>query len=247
MRENKIYIFGHRGASGYCIENTLQSFKKACEMNAHIETDLRLTKDNILIAFHDPGLKLNGRYYKIRNLSLEELRRIEFEDGRYIPTLAELFECFSSQSNLKFSFDIANKKTGIQLIKTAKKHKLLERIFITDIRLNILKALREYNTDVNLVHTIPHKIAKLEPQKIDMETIKQLGIEILNVKANKYYKDNFAVVVKNEFDCFFWGVNTKIRMKRLMKMKFNGCRIDGIYTNYPDHAVSICKSHFKAN
>jgi glycerophosphoryl diester phosphodiesterase len=247
MIDNKIYIFGHRGASGYCIENTLQSFKKACEMNAHIETDLRLTKDNILIAFHDPGFKLNGKYYKIRNLTLEELRSIEFDDGRNIPTLAELFECFSSQPNLKFSFDIANKKAGVKLIKFGKEHKVLDRIFITDIRIHILKALREYNADVNLVHTIPHKIAKLEPQKIDMETLKQLGIEILNIKANRYYKDNFAVAVKHDFNCFFWGVNTKIRMKRLMKMEFNGCKIDGIYTNYPDHAVSICKKLFNAN
>lgn len=247
MRDNKIYVFGHRGASGYCVENTLQSFKRACEMNAHIETDIRLTEDNILVAFHDPGFKMKGKYYKIKNMTLEELKNIEFEDGRSIPTLEELFECFSTQPNLKFSFDIGSKKAGIELIKSAKKYDMLDRIFISDIRLHILKVLREYNTEINLIHTIPYKIAKLEPHKIDIKMLKKLGIEILNIKANKYYKDNFAFVINNEFNCFFWGVNTKIRMKRLMKMELNGCRIDGLYTNYPDHAVSISNKLFKAN
>ena len=60
----KPIIFGHRGASGYCIENTINSFKTAVEMNANIESDLRLTKDNFLICFHDPGFKINKKWYE---------------------------------------------------------------------------------------------------------------------------------------------------------------------------------------
>ena len=48
----KPYIYGHRGAS-YCIENTMPCFKKAIELKVGIETDVRLTKDNILVCFHD--------------------------------------------------------------------------------------------------------------------------------------------------------------------------------------------------
>ena len=39
------YIFGHRGAMGYCIENTIPCFRKAVQMGAGIETDLRMTRD----------------------------------------------------------------------------------------------------------------------------------------------------------------------------------------------------------
>ncbi len=45
----KPYIFAHRGASGYEIENTIPSFKKAISMGAGIETDIRATKDKKLI------------------------------------------------------------------------------------------------------------------------------------------------------------------------------------------------------
>ncbi|MFX0030133.1 MAG: glycerophosphodiester phosphodiesterase, partial [Candidatus Hermodarchaeota archaeon] len=42
----KPYIFGHRGASGYEIENTVSAYKKAVSMGAGIEADVQLTKDN---------------------------------------------------------------------------------------------------------------------------------------------------------------------------------------------------------
>ncbi|TFF99464.1 MAG: glycerophosphodiester phosphodiesterase [Promethearchaeota archaeon] len=247
MNQNRIYIFGHRGASGYCIENTLESFKTAFKMNAHIETDVRLTKDNVLVAFHDPGFKINGKYYKIKNLTYEDLKNIDFKDGRNIPTLEDLFNCFPYKSTLKFSIDIGNKKVGFELIDFAKKHEKLENIFITDTRIYVLEALRDYNVDVNLIYTVPYKIVKLEKDKIDIQTLKRLGINTLNIKANKFYEENFSIAVKCGFNCFFWSVNTKMRMKRLIKMEFNGSRINGLYTDYPDQAIKICDKILNRN
>ena len=48
----KPYIFGHRGASGYEVENTITAFEKAVIMGVGIETDVQLTKDNKLVCFH---------------------------------------------------------------------------------------------------------------------------------------------------------------------------------------------------
>ena len=49
-----IKVFGHRGASGYRPENTLEAFKLAFEMGAEaIECDLVPTKDGELIIRHD--------------------------------------------------------------------------------------------------------------------------------------------------------------------------------------------------
>ena len=47
-------IIGHRGASGYRPEHTLESYKLAIEMGAdYIEPDLVSTKDHILVARHE--------------------------------------------------------------------------------------------------------------------------------------------------------------------------------------------------
>jgi glycerophosphoryl diester phosphodiesterase len=50
-------VVGHRGASGYLPEHTIDAYKLAIEMGADfIEPDLVVTKDGVLIARHEPML-----------------------------------------------------------------------------------------------------------------------------------------------------------------------------------------------
>jgi glycerophosphoryl diester phosphodiesterase len=54
-RENSPLVIGHRGASGFLPEHTLQSYKLAIKLGAdYIEPDLVATKDGVLIARHEP-------------------------------------------------------------------------------------------------------------------------------------------------------------------------------------------------
>lgn len=48
----------HRGASGYILENTSKSLKKAIELDAEgVEFDVRFTKDKKIVLIHDKDLK----------------------------------------------------------------------------------------------------------------------------------------------------------------------------------------------
>jgi glycerophosphoryl diester phosphodiesterase len=48
---------GHRGACGLRPENTLPSFEAALDLEvASVETDLHLTRDGVLLVYHDPFL-----------------------------------------------------------------------------------------------------------------------------------------------------------------------------------------------
>ena len=50
-------VIGHRGASGFLPEHTLESYKLAVDQGADfIEPDLVMTKDGVLIARHEPML-----------------------------------------------------------------------------------------------------------------------------------------------------------------------------------------------
>ena len=54
---DKPLVIGHRGASGYLPEHTLESYKRAIELGADfIEPDLMATKDGVLIARHEPNI-----------------------------------------------------------------------------------------------------------------------------------------------------------------------------------------------
>jgi glycerophosphoryl diester phosphodiesterase len=54
-KENSPLVIGHRGASGFVPEHTLQSYKLAIKLGAdYVEPDLVATKDGVLVARHEP-------------------------------------------------------------------------------------------------------------------------------------------------------------------------------------------------
>lgn len=54
---SKPLVIGHRGASGYLPEHTLESYRRAVELGADfIEPDLVATKDGVLVARHEPNI-----------------------------------------------------------------------------------------------------------------------------------------------------------------------------------------------
>ena len=63
-------IFGHRGLPRIYTENTFSGINKAFRYCDYVEIDVRLTKDNQLILFHDPNIRDN----LIKDLTLAELQ-----------------------------------------------------------------------------------------------------------------------------------------------------------------------------
>ncbi len=56
-REQSPLVIGHRGASGYLPDHTLESYELAIKLGAdYIEPDLVATKDGHLIARHEPNI-----------------------------------------------------------------------------------------------------------------------------------------------------------------------------------------------
>lgn len=90
-------VAGHRGDSYNYYENTLTAFKMAIQNGADmIETDVRLSSDGYLVLMHDDKVDrtTNGRGY-VKDMTLEELRRLNCGDSQcfeVMPTLKELFD-----------------------------------------------------------------------------------------------------------------------------------------------------------
>ena len=73
-------------------ENTMPAFRAAIEKGYAIETDVRWTKDDQLIIFHDETLKRVAKINKrVRDCTLEQLRKIRL-NGEHIPLFSELLE-----------------------------------------------------------------------------------------------------------------------------------------------------------
>jgi len=232
---NKPYIFAHRGAMGYCIENTMVSFQKAVEMKVGIETDIYITKDKNLVCSHDPAFKIANKWYPIKSLMVEEIKLIKFDDGREISCLNEVFDAFSyCPKSLRYSFDIGSRKTGLRLMEMAKSHSYLEQIEITDTRIHILKKLRKYNEKVKLDYTLPIHITNINNKTINFDLLSEIDIKALNVKHDRINKENFNNIIDNDFECYVWDVNSRAQMKKVLNLRNIGEFVRAIYTNYPD-------------
>jgi glycerophosphoryl diester phosphodiesterase len=79
---------GHRGASGYLLENSLAAFREALRRGADgIELDVHATLDGGLIVHHDPAVPGIGT---IASCTLAMLRTARLSNGDQIPTLSEV-------------------------------------------------------------------------------------------------------------------------------------------------------------
>ncbi|HDI74527.1 MAG: glycerophosphodiester phosphodiesterase [Thermoprotei archaeon] len=89
-----VQIVGHRGAAGYEPENTIRAIKKGIDCGADwVEVDVRATKDGVLVLMHDDTVDrtTDGSGY-LRNLTFDEVRRLDAGKGERVPTLEEALE-----------------------------------------------------------------------------------------------------------------------------------------------------------
>ncbi|HQS65724.1 MAG TPA: glycerophosphodiester phosphodiesterase [Sulfuricurvum sp.] len=101
-----MHIIAHRGFSALFPENTLLAFDEAIKAGAWmIETDIRLSADNVPMIFHDSSLKrVCGRSEGVEALPYEVLRHIDISSYfdptlriEYLPTLADALQRIDGQ------------------------------------------------------------------------------------------------------------------------------------------------------
>jgi glycerophosphoryl diester phosphodiesterase len=104
-----VLAFAHRGGAYHPeiegLENTLAAFEHAVALGyTHLETDVHVTRDGVLLAFHDAVLdRVTDRTGSIAELTLEEVRAARIGDRHEIPTLAQLFDAFA---DVRFNIDL---------------------------------------------------------------------------------------------------------------------------------------------
>jgi hypothetical protein len=99
-RRAEVHVICHRGSSEHAHENTLEAFRATFELGADgNEFDIRVTKDGVLVVFHDDMLdRLLEAYGDVSDYTWAELQRFRFRNpGRFgpqcrIPTLVEVFD-----------------------------------------------------------------------------------------------------------------------------------------------------------
>ncbi|NEB90439.1 glycerophosphodiester phosphodiesterase family protein, partial [Streptomyces bauhiniae] len=88
--------FAHRGGAADGVENTVAQFRRAVELGyRYIETDIHLTADGTLVAFHDDSLdRVTDGTGRVADLPWAEVRQARVGGREPVPLFAELLETF---------------------------------------------------------------------------------------------------------------------------------------------------------
>ena len=106
-------IYGHRGASAYARDNTVEAVSLAIEQGADgVEIDVRFSRDGRLIVHHDPaepGLESFAR------LDYVQIRR----DVPFVPTLDEIWDAVGDTAyvNIEIKVDEGDAARRSQLVE----------------------------------------------------------------------------------------------------------------------------------
>ncbi len=93
-----VLALAHRGGAGHPglvgAENTLRAFRHATGLGyRYLETDVRVTRDGVLVAFHDDDLgRVTDRPGRVASLSYAEVAGALIGGSEHVPSLQEVLE-----------------------------------------------------------------------------------------------------------------------------------------------------------
>ncbi len=171
-----MYIIGHRGARREAPENTLDGFLYALDNGIKdFELDLRLTKDNQLVVFHDKSLtRTTGQAGLIHDTDYRDLSQLDTRIGSVnwhrptpIPLLRTVLEKLDKTISIQFEVKSLSPTLiptlGIQLIELINEFDRLDRSVVTSLDSGVLRWFKHSNPQLSRGYvaerTIPNPLA----------------------------------------------------------------------------------------
>jgi len=148
-----MYAIAHRGYSSHYPENTLLAFKQAILAGADfVETDLRLSREGVIVCSHDPDLvRLLGRKERIENLDISLLKALDTGDGKGIPVFEEVLNLAAGRAGLFLDVKITTNDMAILILDVLSRHPLNRNVVFGARCIEQLETLRRRDTDLAVI------------------------------------------------------------------------------------------------
>ena len=241
VRNTKVKIVGHRGASQIAPENTVASTKLAYKQDADIsEIDIYLSKDHKIMVIHDTTTKRTGGInYMVTSTDSKDLRELEvgswknpYYYGEKIPFLEEILDVVPEGKKLfievKYSVGIAPYiKEAID--KSGKK----DQMVIISSSLDLINQCKKEMPDIPTYWVKASEKNKETGEFLPYDDSviqvaldnKLTGLDLLFRGLNKEFVDKAH---KAGLEVYVWTVDDINIAKQMVEIG-----VDGITTNVP--------------
>lgn len=223
----------HRGGTEAAPENTLAAFEAAADAGfRYLETDVHVTADGVVVAFHDDALdRVTDSTGRIADLEWSRVSEARIAGVEPIPRFAELLERFPDH---RFNIDSKSDDVVVPLVALLHDHDALDRVCLAAFSDARLQRLRSLVGPAVCTAASPKEVASLvvasrtvgsgrgaRPYQCQQVPVRHRGVEVVtSAFVDQAHRDDVQVHV--------WTINDPAEMHRLFDLG-----VDGIITDLP--------------
>ncbi len=229
-----ILAFAHRGGNLAAPENTVAAFQHAVDAGyRYLETDVHLTKDGVLVAFHDSGLsRVAGMADTVSENTWADLRTVDLGGGHRIPTLDELLETFPTS---RFNIDPKSDDSVEPLAKALGAHNALGRVGVGSFHDSRIHHLRRILGPNLCSSPGPRDVFRLTLRIWSRRTLDtdrnfgygcvQLPVSVGPIRLDQGLIDGYHQL---GLPVHVWTINKRTEMNRLLDLGVDGIMSDDV-------------------
>jgi glycerophosphoryl diester phosphodiesterase len=255
--------FAHRGGAGLWPENTMEAFRGAIALGcSHLETDLRVTRDGVIVVMHDARLeRTTDGSGEVSAYTLAELERLDAgyhfsPDGKSfpwrgkglrIPAFSELVAaspdvCFNVEIKERGAFDLPR-----LLVSFLETHGIIDRVIVAAERHELGRDFRRLSGE-----RVPTSASRREclqfwlASRARLTGLLRLSYQALQIPVRA---GNVTLVTPDLVDAahraglavHVWTIDDGAEMARLLDLG-----VDGLMSDYPDRLRSVVLQRARA-
>jgi glycerophosphoryl diester phosphodiesterase len=244
-------IMAHRGESGNIPENTILALEAAIDIGVDVlESDIRFTKDDVPILYHDEDLvRITGKDEKVRKKKLDELMQFDLgynfttDVGRTYPfrgrglTVVTLEEALKRFPNIILNLDIKDtfKEAPDEVARILLENGRTEKIMIASFN---PKQLKRFRKKAPMIPTSAHPNevrnfiigVRMRAMGMFVRSIAYRAFQVPEAMGSmQIITPNFVKAAHDkDIAVHVWTINNRPDMERLLDMEVNG-----IFTDFP--------------
>jgi len=220
--ERPIGIHAHRGVWTHSPENTLAAARDAIAAGAdHMETDVQLSKDDVIVVVHDSDFsRLGGVAKKVWDLTYDEIRAIPLGGSREVtPTLDALLG--EAKGRIKLNIELkyyGDHQPGLarKVVEAVRRQGMLDRVVIQSLEYEPLLEVRQLAPEVPVGYLLSFNAR--EPSRLD--------VNFLSVEQNRLDRKFLLNARRSGQQVYAWTVNSSEDMQRLFDLGIDGLITD---------------------
>lgn len=191
----EVVVQSHRGAGALSPENSLEAFDVAWGLGTAPEADLRMSRDGVIVAFHDndfqrilPDAPPNRRKQGVADLTWDELQQLDIGAwkgsdfaGQRIARLTDVYDVLQRHPERKFYIDIKN----VDLEQLARESKAVhQQLILASTKYEIIRAWKRLAPTSATLHWMGGTEAELAKRLADLEKTKFADITQLQIHVH---------------------------------------------------------------